>query len=287
MSQGKQNLKKNGNGSNGKYTLKDIIGDIIFRHDTPESKAFDVVLLVMIVLSIIVVMLESVEALDRRFHTLFWALEWILTILFTIEYALRLYTADRRWAYVRSFYGIIDLVSIIPTYLTLFALSTQYLATVRILRLLRIFRIFKLTQFLGESRQLVSALKASRPKITVFLVTVLSCSVVIGAIMYMVESDEAGFTSIPRSIYWAIVTLTTVGYGDIAPQTTLGQFFAALVMIMGYGVIAVPTGIVTAEIANTARAEIEKQEIISCPFCDTDGLDEGDNYCRHCGSELD
>ncbi len=265
--------------------FKKRVGAIIFRHDTPESKTFDVILLVMIALSILVVMLESVEAIDLEYHTALWYMEWVLTILFTIEYIARIYTANKKWAYISSFYGIVDLLSIIPTYLTLFALPMQYFMTVRILRLLRVFRIFKLTHFLGESQILVTALKASKQKIIVFLTAVLISSVIIGSIMYMVESDEAGFTSIPRSIYWAIVTMTTVGYGDIAPQTTLGQTLAAIVMILGYGIIAVPTGIVTSEIRN---ASIPKEiETISCPTCDKTGLHFNSEYCRHCGSSLD
>ena len=268
--------------SKDKKSFKDIIGEIIFRHDTPSSKAFDIVLLVLIVASIILVMLESVKSIDEKYHGLLMFLEWVLTIMFTIEYLLRLYTADRKWAYVTSFYGIIDLISIIPTYLSLLSLPTKYFSTVRVLRLLRVFRIFKLTQFLGESKILVTALRASRPKITVFLTAVLLCAVIIGAVMYMVEDDNAGFTSIPRSIYWAIVTLTTVGYGDIAPQTPLGQFLAMIVMVLGYGIIAVPTGIVSAELAKAQPGEVTQV----CYICDTVDLPKDDKFCKNCGTEL-
>lgn len=276
----KAGIKKN------KAGVKSSIRDIIFRHDTPKGKAFDIALLVLIIMSILVVMLESVHSLNDRFHEVFLVIEWILTILFTIEYILRIYTVEKKLAYITSFYGIVDLMSIVPTYLTLFALPIQYLSTVRILRLLRVFRIFKLTQFLGESKILVSALKASRPKITVFITTVVICSVIIGSVMYMVEGEENGFTSIPKSIYWAIVTLTTVGYGDIAPQTSLGQGLAALLMIMGYGIIAVPTGIVTTELANASR-DAEDDDTIECPVCDTSELDADSKFCKHCGTGLE
>lgn len=269
-----------------KSGLKYTIRDIIFRHDTPSSKAFDVVLLVLIVISIILVMLESVEEIRRNHHTLLWTLEWIITIIFTIEYILRIYTTPRKWDYIKSFYGIIDLISIIPTYLTLFAFSSQYLATVRAVRLLRVFRIFKLSLYLGEVKILTTALRASRPKITVFLTAVLTSAVIIGSIMYMVESYEGTrFTSIPRSIYWAIVTLTTVGYGDISPVTTLGQTLAAIVMILGYGIIAVPTGIVSAELAS-AQSDFDLEKLQSCALCDAEDLPPDANFCMHCGTEL-
>ncbi len=265
-------------------SFRETVREIIFRHDTPTGKIFDVVLLILIVISILLVMLESVDSIRAKYYNLLWVCEWIITILFTIEYILRIYSTRQTWAYIKSFYGIVDLISIIPTYLTLFAISSQYLSTVRALRLLRVFRIFKLSQYLGEGRVLAQALRASRPKITVFLATVLATSVIIGSIMYMVESDEAGFTSIPRSIYWAIVTLTTVGYGDIAPQTTLGQTLAAIVMILGYGIIAVPTGIVSVELANVQDEEVQTQ---TCLYCDAEGLSPTAKYCENCGSELE
>lgn len=249
------------------------------------SQAFDVALIVIIVISVVAVLLESVKEIDRNYHSILVGLEWTITILFTIEYILRIYSTDRKWHYASSFYGIVDLISIIPTYLSLFFTSTQYLAIIRILRLLRIFRIFKLTQFLGESYTLIIALKASRIKITVFLTAVLSCSVVLGALMYIIETDEAGFTSIPRSIYWAIVTLTTVGYGDISPQTPLGQAVASIVMILGYGVIAVPTGIVSAEMANAKKEEKTRTILKFCTICETSDLPLDSNFCKNCGSD--
>lgn len=281
-----------------KKSIRKQIEDVIFRHDTPASKAFDVTLLVLISISILIVMLESVKSIDLIFHDALWGAEWVLTILFTLEYVLRLYSTDRKWEYATSFYGIIDLLSIIPTYLTLLDLPIHYFTTVRALRLLRIFRILKMSQFLIEGNMIWEALVASQKKITVFIVAILTCTVILGSVMYMIEGDESGFTSIPRSIYWAIVTLTTVGYGDISPTTALGQFVAAIVMILGYGVIAVPTGIVTAEMT---KVEVEDKiqkgkqspplpklpETVSCPYCDTDGLPKDSNYCKKCGRELD
>ncbi len=279
--------------SGEKEFIRKKIEDIIFRHDTPASKAFDISLLVLIAISILIVMLESVKSLDAQFHNIFWGIEWVLTILFTLEYILRLYSTDRKWEYATSFYGIIDLLSLIPTYLTLFALPIHYLTTIRALRLLRIFRILKMSQFLIEGNMLWEALHASRKKITVFIVTILTMTIVLGSVMYIIESDESGFTSIPVSIYWAIVTLTTVGYGDISPVTPLGQFIAALVMILGYGVIAVPTGIVSAEMVHADKDHRDKGEppidipgTLSCPHCKTDGLNKNSIYCRQCGREV-
>lgn len=269
-----------------KSGIKHTIRDIIFRHDTPSSKAFDIILMVLIIISIILVMLESVEEIRMNHYNLLWTLEWIITIMFTIEYVLRIYTTNKKWAYIKSFYGLVDLVSIIPTYLTLFAIASHYLITVRVLRLLRVFRIFKLSQYLGEGKILAEALRASRPKITVFLTAVLTAAVIIGSVMYMVESYEGTkFTSIPRSIYWAIVTLTTVGYGDISPVTTLGQTLAAVVMILGYGIIAVPTGIVSAELVN-AQSEADMLELQSCHICDAENLSPDAFFCMYCGTEL-
>ncbi len=280
--------------STEKKPVRKRIEEIIFRHDTPASKAFDITLLVLIAASILIVMLESVKHLDDQFHKWFWGIEWVLTILFTLEYVMRLYSTDRKKEYATSFYGIIDLLAIIPTYLTLFAIPIHYLTTIRALRLLRIFRILKMSQFLIEGNILWEALRASQKKITVFIVTILTLTVILGSVMYMIESDESGFTSIPRSIYWAIVTLTTVGYGDISPVTPLGQFIAALVMILGYGVLAVPTGIVSAEMvqADKDKKRSKKPRVVipdtlSCPYCQRDGLDKDSIYCKQCGRELD
>ncbi|MCP4123878.1 MAG: ion transporter [Bacteroidetes bacterium] len=248
------------------------------------GKFFDVILLVFIVVSVIAVILESVEVLDDRFHAIFYYTEWILTIVFTIEYALRLYVVKKPLKYAASFFGVIDLLSILPTYLSLFLVDTHYLITIRILRLLRIFRVFKLTRFVHETSSLTNALLASRRKISIFVGTVLLLVVVLGSLMYLVEGNEnSGFDSIPRSMYWAIVTLTTVGYGDITPVSSLGQFISAFIMILGYGIIAVPTGIVTAEITLHSHTKNNTQ---SCRHCTFDDHEDDAEYCKKCGHHL-
>lgn len=255
--------------------------EIIFRADSPAGKAFDEILLVAILCSVVVVMLESVSSISRDYHDLLYILEWTFTILFTIEYIFRLYSAPRRFRYARSFFGIIDLLAIIPTYLSLIFSGAQMLLVIRIFRMLRIFRVFKLTRYLGEAQALRIALAHSRYKISVFLTAILSTVVIVGAMMHLIEGPANGFTSIPRSIYWAIVTMTTVGYGDIAPQTITGQFLAALLMIMGYGVIAVPTGIVSAEMVLS-----KKMEARVCPSCHFTDHEPDASFCRKCGSRL-
>ncbi len=259
------------------------IYEVIFEADTPSGKLFDVLLIVAILLSVTVVFLESIEVLKNDYGRIFYALEWGFTILFTVEYFLRIISVNRPLRYIFSFYGVIDFLSIAPTYLSLIIVGSQYLLAIRILRLLRVFRVFKLTHLLTQSNILVGALKASRAKIAVFLFAVLTSVVVIGAIIYVVEGPENGFTSIPVSMYWAIVTLTTVGYGDISPQTPLGQFIASIVMIMGYAIIAVPTGIVSVEIASAARKQITTQV---CPNCLAEGHDKDATHCKFCGSKL-
>ena len=259
------------------------IYEVIFEADTPPGKLFDVLLICAILLSVTVVFLESIEELKYDYGKIFYALEWGFTILFTVEYLLRIISVNRPPKYVFSFYGIIDLLSIVPTYLSLIILGSQYLLAIRILRLLRVFRVFKLTHLLKQSNVLIEALKASRGKIAVFLFTVLTSVVVIGAIIYVVEGPENGFTSIPLSMYWAIVTLTTVGYGDISPQTQLGQFIASIVMIMGYAIIAVPTGIVSVEIASATRKQVTTQV---CPYCLAEGHDKEAIHCKFCGEKL-
>ncbi|MEL7161341.1 MAG: ion transporter, partial [Bacteroidota bacterium] len=222
---------------------RDRIHEIIFEADTPTGKAFDILLLALIVLSVITVMLESSEEWNRQYHDTFVILEWVFTVVFTIEYVLRLIVTIRPWKYALSFYGIIDLLAILPSYLSFFFAGTQYFVIIRIIRLLRVFRIFKLGKFLVEGNQLSKALVASRNKITVFLFAVSLLVVIIGSVMYLIEGgSNEGFSSIPRSVYWAIVTLTTVGYGDITPQSDIGQMLSAIVMILGYAIIAVPTG---------------------------------------------
>jgi len=263
-------------------SVRRTLYEIIFRADTPAGKAFDVILLVAIVCSVGVVMLESVAGIGIRFGDPLHLLEWFFTILFTIEYLLRLYSSPRPFRYARSFFGIIDLMAVIPTYLSLVFSGAQMLLVIRIFRMLRIFRIFKLTRYLGEARALRTALAHSRYKISVFLTAILATVVIVGALMHLIEGPENGFTSIPRSIYWAIVTMTTVGYGDIAPRTVPGQFLASLVMIMGYGVIAVPTGIVSAELIMSRKTETRP-----CPGCGHPEHEPDAVFCLKCGTRLD
>lgn len=266
------------------HGLKEKIHEIIFEADTPVGKAFDVALLIIISASVVVVMLESVLPLQERFGRLFDILEWIFTIVFTVEYILRLYSVYRPFKYAISFFGVVDLLSILPTYISLILVGSEYFLIIRILRLLRIFRIFKLGHFIKEGALLVKALRASRARITVFLTFVALLTVLIGSIMYLIEGGaDSGFTSIPRAIYWAIVTLTTVGYGDITPVTSIGQFFSAAVMILGYAIIAVPTGIVTAEIIKEGRNITNTQ---ACRYCGAEGHDDDALYCKNCGARL-
>lgn len=264
--------------------IRDRLYEIIFEADTRGGKLFDVWLLIAILMSIVAVMLESVVSIDARFGDTIRIIEWILTVLFTLEYLLRIYCVRKPMVYVFSFFGVVDFLATIPTYLTLFFVGTQFLVVIRTIRLLRVFRIFKLGRYLNESRTITRALKASRPKITVFLGGVGTLVVILGTLMYVIEGAENGFTSIPRSIYWAIVTLTTVGYGDIAPQTISGQFLASLVMIMGYSIIAVPTGIVSVEIARASPARQLTTQ--TCPSCLQEGHDEDAVFCKYCGGEL-
>lgn len=262
--------------------------EIIYEADTPLGKGFDIVLFILIIFSVILVMLESVKEIDAKYHKILLVFEWIVTIFFTIEYIARVVAIKRPWRYIKSFYGIIDLISTIPLYISYFLAGSQVLLAVRALRLLRIFRILKLVQFLGEASQLKRAIKASRAKIAVFIYTVLILSVIMGTIMYWVESDASGFTSIPRSIYWAIVTLTTVGYGDIAPQTSFGQLIATVVMILGYGIIAVPTGIVTSEFTKQGLKEKADVQLNTqaCMSCSIEGHRDNAIHCYNCGSKI-
>lgn len=257
--------------------------EIIFEHYTFWGKEFDVLLLWAILLSIIAVMLESVEAIRLRHGALLRTVEWGFTIAFTLEYIARILSVKKPMYYITSFYGIVDLLAILPTYLSVFLAGGQYLMVIRTIRLLRIFRILKLARFLGESRLLQNALRASRYKITVFFGAVLIIVTVMGTMMYMVEGPENGFNSIPLSVYWAIVTLTTVGYGDIAPQTVMGKALASVIMLLGYAIIAVPTGIVTSEITHASR---ERRKNNVCDHCSTEGHDIDAKYCRHCGAKF-
>lgn len=279
-------LKKMGPDEENKF--KQRIFDVIFEANTPYGKLFDILLLLLILVSVGLVMMESIPAINARYHLTLIILEWILTILFTIEYILRIYCVKNKWRYILSFYGVIDLLSILPFYLGFFFVAGKYLSSIRILRLLRVFRIFNLTQFTHGRNVLMIGLKESRDKIIVFLSFVILIVVVIGSIMYAVEHDhpESGFTSIPISIYWAIVTLTTVGYGDVSPVTGLGQFLASLVMIIGYGIIAVPTGIVTMEMNKASKNDIPKNTE-RCRNCGDDYHLDGSIYCKTCGHKLD
>ncbi len=265
---------------------KEKLHEIIFEADTPAGKAFDIILLITISASVIVVALESVDYLHDAYLDLFFYIEWGFTIIFTIEYILRLYSVYRPWKYARSFFGIIDLLAILPSYLSLVIAGSQYFLVIRVLRLMRVFRIFKLGHFMKEGAIIVEALKASRAKITVFLIFVSLMTIVIGAVMYLLEGGQnPGFSSIPRSIYWAIVTLTTVGYGDITPVTELGQFLSAVVMILGYAILAVPTGIVSAEFIQTHRNNFPLNTQ-ACRFCGEEGHDDDALYCKYCGEKL-
>lgn len=261
-------------------TVRKKLYKIIFEADTNAGKAFDIALLILIVISVTIVSLETVVSLRRNYLDLFIRLEWTFTIIFTVEYLLRIYSTPRPFKYIFSFFGLVDFISIIPTYLSLFILGSQYLLVVRVLRLLRIARVFKLTKFINEGQVLTKALRASASKIAVFIGTVLLLVVIIGSLMFLIEGRANGFTSIPKSIYWTIVTLTTVGYGDISPQTALGQFLASFVMIMGYGIIAVPTGIVTVEMSRTDKLGLTGRV---CPNCHAEGHHADAYFCYNCG----
>ena len=262
--------------------------DIIEGTHTPMGKLFDIVLLIVILYSVIIVMLESVPRIDREYHNFLNISEWVVTILFTIEYIVRIIIAKKAKKYIFSFFGVVDLMSTIPKYLSFFLVGSQYITALRALRLLRVFRILKLVRYVGESNRLIRALSASRTKIFIFVFFMLIVSVLLGTLMYLIEGPENGFHSIPHSVYWTIVTLTTVGYGDISPGTGLGQFIASLVMIIGYGIIAVPTGIVTAEFAtdasNTKRKQAESER--ECNECHAVTKDPEAIFCSQCGCHL-
>lgn len=255
--------------------------EIIFEADTPAGKRFDVLLLIFILISVVAVLLDSVPYFHEKHGTLLWISEWVLTLLFSFEYAARIISSFKPARYIFSFYGIIDLLAILPTYLSLILVGSQYLLVIRIFRLLRVFRVLKLARYVGASRSLLVALKNSRHKIVVFLEVVLTMVFIMGSLMYLIEGPENGFTSIPRSIYWAIVTMTTVGYGDIAPQTVLGQTLASVVMIVGYAIIAVPTGIISVEMAHSARTNTQV-----CQHCQWSEHDDDAAYCKKCGNKL-
>jgi len=269
----------------GKVTLRRKIYIIIFGANTPAGKAFDVVLLWMIILSVTIVILESVGALRNTHHQFFISAEWFFTILFTLEYLFRIYSSPRPLSYITSFFGIIDLLAILPTYLGLFFDQVTFLLTIRALRLLRMFRIFKLGRYLKEAAVLLKALQSSMYKIIVFFGAVLTLVLILGSLLYMIEGEEHGFTSIPQSIYWAIVTITTVGYGDIAPETVPGKLLASLAMLTGYSIIAVPTGIISIELGKAAK-EGKKTPRRSCGNCGHSTHDHDAAFCKICGNKL-
>lgn len=260
------------------------INEVIFGADTRAGKWFDVALIIAITVSVIAVLADSVESLHQQYGQYLYYLEWCFTVVFTIEYCLRIISVKYPARYIFSFYGIVDLVSILPTYLSLMLTGANSLLVIRILRILRIFRILKLLNYVGEAEMLIQAIRQSRRKILVFLYTVITIVVIFGATMYVVEGPAYGFTSIPKSIYWAIVTMTTVGYGDIAPQTVLGQFIASAVMICGYSIIAVPTGIYAAELSQVMQANKGIQ--VACDGCGHTGHDEDAEFCKFCGTNL-
>ena len=261
--------------------LRRKIYNVIFRSDTPAGKLFDLTLLLLILLSILSVVMESVSSIRRDYITYIRIFEWTCTICFTLEYGLRIYAIEKPRRYIFSFYGLIDLIAFVPSYLSFIMAGTQFLVVVRAFRLLRIFRILKLSRFLSEGNILKQALQNSMHKIVVFLTTVLTLVTIMGTLMYLIEGPAHGFKDIPVSIYWAIVTITTVGYGDVSPQSPLGQFVASILMIMGYGIIAVPTGIVSVEMAKAT--ELAKKR---CPACKAPIHDPDANYCSNCGFNL-
>ena len=272
--------------SNQSKSWREKVHEIIYEADTPAGKLFDVLLLIVILISILLVMLESVESIEAEYSAILNTSEWVITILFSLEYILRIITVKKPKVYIFSFYGIIDLLSTIPKYLSLFFVGTHSLIALRALRLMRVFRILKLTRFIGETANFGKALKRSRAKIAVFLSFVIVLCVILGTVMYLVESEQdSGFTSIPRSVYWAVVTLTTVGYGDIAPITALGQFIASLIMILGYGIIAVPTGIVTSEMTKSEEKLIP-HNTQACSNCNETYHQDDAEYCHKCGYKI-
>jgi voltage-gated potassium channel len=264
--------------------LKARIHDIIFQHDSPAERAFDGALTVAILASVMVVVLDSIASIQARHGHALRVAEWTFTVIFTVEYLLRLWASPRPARYARSFYGIVDLLAILPSYLSIFFPAGRFLAAFRVLRVIRVFRILKLAAYVQEASVLNQALRASRQKITVFITTVMTAVVVAGSLMYLVESPtNPKFSSIPTSIYWAIVTLTTVGFGDVYPITSLGKALASVLMILGYGIIAVPTGIMTLELQRASNAPRTTRE---CPGCGGQGHDADASYCKYCGTQL-
>lgn len=270
-------------GPNVSSSLRQRLYEIIFESDTPAGKLFDILLILAITVSVMVVMADSIRSIREEWLVPLRTTEWLFTLIFTVEYALRIYSVDKPAKYIFSFFGIVDLLAIMPTYFSVFLPATAYLVVIRVLRILRVFRILKLGAYLGQADMLLLSLRASRKKIEVFLFTVMTLVIVFGSLMYLIEGEENGFTSIPRSIYWAIVTMTTVGYGDIAPKTNIGQVLASVIMICGYSIIAVPTGIVTTEMF---YASGRRRSDRICGQCGSRFHEEDSLYCRYCGHKL-
>lgn len=266
-----------------KSAWRNRLHEIVFEADTFAGKAFDITIICSIVLSVAAVMLDSIASFHEAYGPVFYSIEWFFTIVFTVEYVLRLASVGRPIKYAKSFFGVIDLVAIIPTYLSVILPGSEYFLAVRIIRVLRIFRVLKFAHYIAEANLITSALWETRRKITVFIAAVLTLVVVLGSLMYLIEGGQNGFTSIPKSIYWAIVTMTTVGYGDIAPKTALGQAMASFIMILGYGILAVPTGIVTVGLAKAASQKVSTQ---ACPECSAGGHDYDAKFCKFCGARL-
>ncbi len=262
------------------HILRKKINAVLFDSDQLSGRLFDIVLMVVIVLSILTVMLESVESIRAEYAGIIAAFELLFTSLFTLEYVLRIAVSEHKRKYAFSFFGIIDFIAAIPGWIAYFSVGYTYILVIRSLRLFRILRILKLTRFIGEADVLSRALMASRYKITLFIAVMSVLVVILGTVMYVVEGEASGFTSIPRSIYWAIITLTTVGFGDIVPRTVLGQAVSSLVMILGYGIIVVPTGILTSETIHAARKSGQ------CPSCSGKGHDADAVFCKYCGHRI-
>jgi voltage-gated potassium channel len=264
-------------------SFREKVRDIIFEADTHTGKLFDVLLIIIIGLSIIAVMLDSVAVVNDAYAIPLYILEWVFTVMFTAEYLVRLWCIGRPMKYATSFFGVVDLLSILPTYISLLFPGTQYMLVVRVIRVLRVFRVLKFVKYVSEADTLMKALRASRRKVVVFLFVVASLVIILGSLMYLIEGGENGFTSIPICVYWAIVTITTVGYGDVSPQTDLGKALASLVMVLGYCILAVPTGIVTAEMTRYGRAEFNTRV---CGECSKEGHESDAVHCKYCGAEL-
>ncbi|NVK28929.1 MAG: ion transporter [Flavobacteriia bacterium] len=267
-------------------TMKAKLERIIFESDTPSGKAFDVILIWAIVASILVVLLDSVQSLNDKYHDLFLILEWVFTVLFTVEYVLRVAISNKPKGYIFSFLGVIDLISVLPTYLSLLVAGPQYLIVIRGLRILRVFRVMKLYHYSRDGMLMMRALISSSRKISVFILSILILVTILGSLMYVIEGEESGFKDIPNSIYWAIVTLSTVGYGDISPETPVGKMLASVIMLLGYGIIAVPTGIVTSEFVYARKDENNETKGPICSNCGAEGHVEKANHCFNCGASL-